>query len=311
MDYEKAIRAVRSAASELSRFVEAIYDETERPLRWTSAMATTERDYYELLGVARGATRRRSRTRSAGSRASCTPTSPTRPTPRSASAEVVEAYEVLSKPETRELYDRYGHAGLRSGGFQPAHFDFGSLADLFSAFFGDDLLGGGAARGAARGATSPPRSRSSSSRRRAASTREVPFQVAVAVRALRRRRRRARHAVTHLPDAAAAPAGCSRSRAACSASSCAPRRARRCGGSGRDRRDPCTSADGDGRVVERADARGRRSRRASTTASASASAARATPGALGGRAGDVYVDVPSGPTRASSARATTSSRRSS
>src|SRR5581483_288976 len=56
--------------------------------------------------------------------------------------EVVEAYEVLSKAETRELYDRYGHAGLRSGGFQPGHFDFGSLSDLFAAFFGDDLIAG-------------------------------------------------------------------------------------------------------------------------------------------------------------------------
>src|ERR1044072_10013672 len=54
--------------------------------------------------------------------------------------EGVEAYEVLSKSETRDLYDRYGHAGLRSGGFQSGHVDFGNLADLFSAFFGDDVL---------------------------------------------------------------------------------------------------------------------------------------------------------------------------
>jgi len=60
----------------------------------------------------------------------------------------VEAYEVLSKSETRELYDRYGHAGLRGGGFEPGHFDFGSLSDLFSVFFGEDLLGG---RGGGRG----------------------------------------------------------------------------------------------------------------------------------------------------------------
>ena len=55
--------------------------------------------------------------------------------------EVSEAYEVLSNAETRQLYDRYGHAGLRSGGFQPSHFDFGNLSDLFSAFFGDDIFG--------------------------------------------------------------------------------------------------------------------------------------------------------------------------
>jgi molecular chaperone DnaJ len=56
---------------------------------------------------------------------------------------VAEAYEVLSKSETRELYDRFGHAGLRGGGFEPGHFDFGSLSDIFSAFFGDDLFGVG------------------------------------------------------------------------------------------------------------------------------------------------------------------------
>ena len=55
--------------------------------------------------------------------------------------EVVEAYEVLSKSETRELYDRFGHAGLRGGSFNASQFDFGSLTDLFSAFFGDDLFG--------------------------------------------------------------------------------------------------------------------------------------------------------------------------
>ena len=41
--------------------------------------------------------------------------------------EVVEAYEVLSSSERRELYDRFGHAGLRSQGFTPTSFDFGKL----------------------------------------------------------------------------------------------------------------------------------------------------------------------------------------
>ena len=54
--------------------------------------------------------------------------------------EVVEAYEVLSSSERRELYDRYGLEGLRSGGFVPTAFDLGNLSDLFSAFFGDDLF---------------------------------------------------------------------------------------------------------------------------------------------------------------------------
>ena len=68
--------------------------------------------------------------------------------------EATEAYEALSNPETRQLYDRYGHAGLRSGGFQPTNFDINTFGDLFSAFFGDDLFGAGGRRGraAARGA---------------------------------------------------------------------------------------------------------------------------------------------------------------
>jgi molecular chaperone DnaJ len=68
--------------------------------------------------------------------------------------EVVEAYEVLSSTERRQLYDRYGFDGLQSGGFVPTAFDLGSLSDLFSAFFGDDLFapGGRSRRGADVGA---------------------------------------------------------------------------------------------------------------------------------------------------------------
>src|SRR3954467_13118949 len=118
-------------------------------------MATTERDYYELLGVARDASEAEIKRAFRGLARELHPDVSDAPDAHDRFREVVEAYEVLSKSESRELYDRYGHAGLRSGGFQPGHFDFGSLSDLFSAFFGDDVLGGGAgrARGADLGAT--------------------------------------------------------------------------------------------------------------------------------------------------------------
>ncbi len=43
---------------------------------------------------------------------------------------------MLSDSERRAIYDRYGHDGLRSGGYAPNFEGFGSVADIFEAFFG-------------------------------------------------------------------------------------------------------------------------------------------------------------------------------
>ena len=60
---------------------------------------------------------------------------------------------MLSDPDRRQLYDSYGHEGLKTGGYQPNFGDFGSISDLFSAFFGaggfDAAFGGGRMRGGA------------------------------------------------------------------------------------------------------------------------------------------------------------------
>src|ERR1700741_5522547 len=58
--------------------------------------------------------------------------------------EAAEAYEILSDADRRALYDRYGHEGLRSGGFAPNFDAFSSISDLFDAFFGGGAFGGGA-----------------------------------------------------------------------------------------------------------------------------------------------------------------------
>src|SRR5919201_5580442 len=114
-------------------------------------MATAERDYYEILGVPRNAGDGEIKKAFRRLARELHPDVSEAPDAEERFRAVAEAYEVLSKSETRELYDRFGHAGLRSGGFEPGHFDFGSLSDIFSAFFGDDLLGG-ATRRSARGA---------------------------------------------------------------------------------------------------------------------------------------------------------------
>ncbi|MBA2462378.1 MAG: molecular chaperone DnaJ [Actinobacteria bacterium] len=116
-------------------------------------MATTERDYYELLGLQRGATDAEVKKAFRRLARELHPDVSTEPDTQERFRAVAQAYEVLSNPETRQLYDRYGHAGLRRGGFTPTDFDLGNLGDIFSAFFGDDLFGrGGRGRGPARGA---------------------------------------------------------------------------------------------------------------------------------------------------------------
>src|SRR2546423_11230703 len=115
-------------------------------------MATTQRDYYEVLGLSRAANEADIKKAFRRLARELHPDVSAAPDAHERFREVAEAYEVLSKSETRELYDRYGHAGLRSGGFTPSQFDLGNLADIFSAFFGDDLFaGGGRSRARARG----------------------------------------------------------------------------------------------------------------------------------------------------------------
>ncbi len=68
--------------------------------------------------------------------------------------EVAEAYEVLSDDQKRQMYDRYGHDGLRgagmNSGFQSTDDVFVHFSDLFGDLFG--MGGRGGRRGARRGA---------------------------------------------------------------------------------------------------------------------------------------------------------------
>lgn len=105
-------------------------------------VSTTSRDYYEILGVPRDADddaiKRAFRTLA---RANHPDVNPDDPAAEERFKEIAEAYEVLSNPESRQTYDRFGKDGLngQAGGFN----DFGSFGDLFSSLFGSDIFGGG------------------------------------------------------------------------------------------------------------------------------------------------------------------------
>src|SRR6266536_134938 len=140
-------------------------------------MATAERDYYELLGVARDASESDIKKAFRRLARELHPDVSEAPDAEERFREIVEAYEVLSKSETRELYDRYGHAGLRRGGFEPGHFDLGNLSDLFSAFFGEDMLGGRSRR--SRGADLGAHVEIELVEAAMGTSRDVPLEVAV------------------------------------------------------------------------------------------------------------------------------------
>jgi molecular chaperone DnaJ len=114
-------------------------------------VATTESDYYELLGVPRTASDADLKSAFRTLARELHPDVSNEPDADARFRDVAEAYEVLSDPERRATYDRYGKAGLRRGGFEPHFSDFGSVADIFAAFFGEDLLGGGARQRPQRG----------------------------------------------------------------------------------------------------------------------------------------------------------------
>jgi DnaJ-class molecular chaperone len=102
-------------------------------------MATTKRDYYQVLGVGRtAAADENQESLSAVALKNHPDKNPGgRPRPSSGFKEAAEAYEILSDSEKRQRYDRYGHAGLNGAGVH----DFRNAEDIMSAF--SEIFGGG------------------------------------------------------------------------------------------------------------------------------------------------------------------------
>jgi molecular chaperone DnaJ len=101
------------------------------------------RDYYEVLGVARGADDAEIKKAFRRLARELHPDVNKEPGAEERFKEAAEAYEVLSDADRRATYDRYGHEGLRQGGYAPNFEGFGSVADIFEAFFGAGGFGGG------------------------------------------------------------------------------------------------------------------------------------------------------------------------
>ena len=100
------------------------------------------RDYYEVLGVPRSADDAEIKKAFRRLARELHPDVNKEADAEERFKEAAEAYEVLSDSDRRATYDRYGHEGLRSGGYSPNFEGFGSVADIFEALFSGGGLGG-------------------------------------------------------------------------------------------------------------------------------------------------------------------------
>ena len=109
-----------------------------------------KRDYYEVLGVSRGASD--SEIKSAYRKLAKKYHPDMNPGDKEAEAkfkEASEAYAVLSDAEKRKQYDQFGHAAFDGGAGGGGGFDFSGMdmGDIFGDIFGDFFGGGGRSRG--------------------------------------------------------------------------------------------------------------------------------------------------------------------
>ena len=99
------------------------------------------RDYYEVLGVSKNNSEEDIRKAFRKKAMEYHPDRNNSPDAESKFKEINEAYQILSDPNKRTQYDRYGHAGVSSNGGFDRPFDgfdvFGGFGDIFDSFFGD------------------------------------------------------------------------------------------------------------------------------------------------------------------------------
>ena len=119
-----------------------------------------KRDYYEVLGVSRNASEDELKKafRQLAKKYHPDANPGNKEEAEAKFKEASEAYQILSDPEKRQMYDQYGHAAFEQGGGPGGGaYDFtGSFSDIFDMFGFGDMFGGGTRRGAQR--SNAPRS---------------------------------------------------------------------------------------------------------------------------------------------------------
>ena len=219
------------------------------------------RDYYEVLGVARGASDAEIKKAFRRLARELHPDVNSSPDAEPRFKEAAEAYEVLSDSDRRATYDRYGHEGLRSSGYSSNVDGFGSVADIFEMFFGGSggagqggfasMFGGGAAPGGpAQGGDVGAQAQITLAQAATGSEAEIEFESVVRCEHCRGNGAEPGTPIEACPTCegtgqlrtiARTPFGQVVRASACD----------RCGGDGRIATDPCRVCSGRGRRVER------------------------------------------------------------
>lgn len=104
-----------------------------------------KRDYYEVLGISKGATEQEIKKAYRSLAKKYHPDVNKDSDAESKFKEINEAYEVLSDPQKKATYDQFGHAGMNGANFNGSGFGgagFDDLSDIFGSFFGGSGFGG-------------------------------------------------------------------------------------------------------------------------------------------------------------------------